>query len=264
MIREWKNYQGFIFGGLLIDSLVYDFMKENASYKYTGYYGYLDLLKNLFSYLKDKNPEQSYWYALGSNQKVYNSGKGVFVSEAEKAYDKIVYLNQSSEDANAILRELFGKRFPKSEAENKAFNELLNSYNAIDTEQFIEDYYPVDIKYWLRIDCEVSQDGFRPHKLRYMLFNKMLLKVGKQLKFFTADIDGELREPYEIIWKVKNEGEEAIRTNQIRGQLMRNKGNTLNERTSFKGNHYVECYIIKNGVCVAKDRIRVPIANWIT
>ncbi|WP_191992129.1 nucleotide-binding domain-containing protein [Peribacillus tepidiphilus] len=31
------------------------------------------------------------------------------------------------------------------------------------------------------------------------------------------------------------------------------------EETSFKGNHYVECYIVKNGECVAKQRINVEI-----
>ena len=35
----------------------------------------------------------------------------------------------------------------------------------------------------------------------------------------------------------------------------------LIEESSFEGDHYVECYIVKNGVCVAKDRIEVPISK---
>ena len=31
------------------------------------------------------------------------------------------------------------------------------------------------------------------------------------------------------------------------------------EESTFGGEHYVECYIVKNGVCVAKDKINVPI-----
>ncbi|WP_332307655.1 nucleotide-binding domain-containing protein [Leptospira interrogans] len=32
------------------------------------------------------------------------------------------------------------------------------------------------------------------------------------------------------------------------------------EQTLFKGDHVVECYAIKNGILVAKDRIHVPIS----
>ncbi|MGN6809026.1 MAG: nucleotide-binding domain-containing protein [Trinickia sp.] len=31
------------------------------------------------------------------------------------------------------------------------------------------------------------------------------------------------------------------------------------ETANFHGPHFVECYVIKNGVCVARDRIDVPI-----
>ena len=31
--------------------------------------------------------------------------------------------------------------------------------------------------------------------------------------------------------------------------------------TDFKGDHIVECYCVKNGVVVAKDRIHVPIVT---
>lgn len=31
-----------------------------------------------------------------------------------------------------------------------------------DTEEFIEDKYPVDIRYSLNLDCTVTQDGFLP------------------------------------------------------------------------------------------------------
>ena len=31
------------------------------------------------------------------------------------------------------------------------------------------------------------------------------------------------------------------------------------ERTDFRGPHYVECYVIRNGICVAKAKIDVPI-----
>ena len=33
----------------------------------------------------------------------------------------------------------------------------------------------------------------------------------------------------------------------------------LIENTNFAGEHWVECYIIKNGICVARDNVSVPI-----
>ncbi|MFN7251530.1 MAG: nucleotide-binding domain-containing protein [Anaerobacillus sp.] len=34
---------------------------------------------------------------------------------------------------------------------------------------------------------------------------------------------------------------------------------TLTEQTTFKGDHYVECYKVKDGICVTKKIIRVKI-----
>ena len=36
-------------------------------------------------------------------------------------------------------------------------------------------------------------------------------------------------------------------------------GESIDEYSSFNGEHLVECYIIQNGVVVARDRIYVPI-----
>src|SRR5699024_1556307 len=53
LIRAWKNNVGFKFGGLLIDTLVYNFFNENESYKNVEFEDYLSLLKKLFSFLKN-------------------------------------------------------------------------------------------------------------------------------------------------------------------------------------------------------------------
>lgn len=64
--------------------------------------------------------------------------------------------------------------------------------------------------------------------------------------------------PYTIYWKVRNGGEEAYRANQLRGEISVDGGSQSKvESTSYKGTHYVECYVAKNGVVVARDRQRV-------
>lgn len=62
-------------------------------------------------------------------------------------------------------------------------------------------------------------------------------------------------------WKVRNIGEVAERKNMIRGQINRTDDKHQKESTSFEGPHFVECYIVKNNVCVAKARIDVLISN---
>ena len=260
MLRAWKNKQGFKFGGLLIDTLTYDFLNSKTEFRNIGFESYLDMTKELFKYLKDLNKDQSYWYALGSNQKVYNCDNGKFITKAKNAYKKIENLTEKSSNINKELRCILGSKFPeKINTENRSSYSMNNSYE--DTEQFIEDMFPVDIRYSLDIDCTVTQDGFRPKLLSLILKSSMYLKPKKSLEFFIENIDSKLKGEYNIYWKVKNEGKVAMERDEIRGQIIKYNRSKIHECTTFKGEHYVECYIVQNGICVAMDRIDVPISN---
>jgi hypothetical protein len=124
------------------------------------------------------------------------------------------------------------------------------------------DIFPVELRYKLFIDCEVTESGSKTiRKLRNMLLRNEFLPVGKKLKFY-IDYTNVPR-PFEVFWKVRNQGKIAEEKDCIRGQIFKNMENqeVNGESTDFAGPHYVECYIIKNGVCVAKDRIDVPIKD---
>ena len=128
-----------------------------------------------------------------------------------------------------------------------------------DNEQFIEDMYPVRIHYSCGISCRVSGDGWREKPIGEFLgllrkFVPHNFRVKCSLSYTTCP------EPYQIYWKVKNVGPEAERRNMIRGRI-RERGKAIEEPTSFYGNHYIECYIIKDGVCVARKRVEVPIGR---
>lgn len=260
MLRAWKNKQGFKFGGLLIDTITYKFLNEKTDYRNINFGSYLDMTKSLFEYIKDLNKNQTYWYALGSNQQVYNCDNGKFITKAEKAYKIIKDLTENSLDINKKLRQIFGAQFPKKAiSENRVYTA---SYN--DTEEFIEDYFVVDIKHNISINCKVTQNGFRPMLLRRILSDNMFLAIKKHLEFYIEFMDSNLEKerPYDIYWKVKNEGQEAIKRDCIRGQLKRTNTKFIRESSDFIGEHYVECYIVKGRVCIAKDHIDVPISNY--
>lgn len=215
-------------------------------------------VETFFKYLYDQPKSQSEYGALGSKQRV--KVKKPFKGKAKKAHDLILEAIEASSDKKKHnkWRDVFGKDFPKyanEENEAKAINE---SYR--NTEEFIESYYPVDIKYDLKIDCEVKQSGFREGSLRDYLYKKIRLLPNKSLRFFIVRID--VPYPYEVKWKVTNRGEQAILRDCLRGQILEDQGfQERNENTNFKGSHLVECYIIKNNVVVARDIIDVPISQ---
>lgn len=255
LIRAWKNQWGFKFGGLLIDTLVYNHFKSNNYYSDSTVDDYIDILLNLLDYLKTQNKDQTYWYAVGSNQQVYNSENGKFVSKAKSAYKK---LSESTDDTVLdVLVNLFGKAFDNQTITEN--NSLYKAYSYSNTEEFIENLFSVDIRYDLTIDCVVSQDGFRDFFLRRALLENHILRHNKSLKFFIET--NEVPKPYEIHWKVRNVGRIAEQKNQIRGQIVHTDLDHKKEKTSFRGPHFVECYIVKNKVCVARARIDVPIGE---
>lgn len=132
-------------------------------------------------------------------------------------------------------------------------------YSFNDTEQYIEDLYPVKIKYGCRISCNVSGNGWREKPLsEFLALLKKYLPHNFEIKCSMTYTS--CPSPYKILWKVKNVGPEAERQNQIRGQI-EDRGKSIVEHSNFFGNHYIECYIIKNDVCVARQRIDIPIGK---
>lgn len=253
MARAWKNKHGVAMGGLLIDTLAYNFLKSTDAYDTRSYLYYDWMSRDFFKYLADE-PEKERYAALGSGQHV--KVKDAFQSAAGKAYDLCVkaIAAADSDTENAKWQKVYGARFPAPEkliakASNRVFRE---------TEEFVEDRFPVDIRYKLKIDCEVTQNGFQPRRLRGMLGKNFKLSAQKSLKFEVSDI--KIPGTYDVYWKVLNRGDEAERRDCIRGQIVADGGHqTVSEHTNFAGDHIVECYAVKNGVVVAKDRIHVPI-----
>ena len=244
MIREWKANNGVTICGLLIDTLIKDFLDNNPEYKWKSKSDYYELLKSVFKYLSNQDENRKQWNAMGSNQIIENKNFN-FIKKGKKAYNKL----SNSTDESSTLRELFGSRFPISE-------QSANEYGYSNDEQFIEEIFPVYIMYSLKIDCEITQNGFRTGLLSEFIKKKFMIKQNRKLKFMI--VENNIPKPYDIYWKVRNVGYEAIRRNCIRGQIK--KGiDYLNESTNFYGPHYVECYIIKDEICVARDKISVSI-----
>jgi hypothetical protein len=79
-----------------------------------------------------------------------------------------------------------------------------------------------------------------------------IIDSGRYLKFKNQNLND-----CDFKWKVKNDDS----CNEPRGEIT--DGRTLHfpESTKYAGKHYVECYAVRDGVCVAKSRHDVVIAS---
>lgn len=257
IMRAWKNTSGLAMSGLLMDTLVYNFLNANTDYRTAGLYQFDAVVRDFFAFLQNQ-PKQECYEALGSKQHVYV--KHPFRTKARYACSlaKAAIAEKDERKRHDIWRSVFGNAFPKGESvsvlESKCF-----SVSYQDPEQFIEDMYPINITEELIINCKITANGFQPAYLRDMLSRFKRINTIRSLDFFIEKTTVE--KPYEVFWKVRNVGDEAIQRNCLRGIIQRsNKAEDKHHETSnFSGPHYVECYIIKNDVVVARDRIDVPI-----
>ncbi|MBX9948745.1 MAG: nucleotidyltransferase [Candidatus Obscuribacterales bacterium] len=76
---------------------------------------------------------------------------------------------------------------------------------------------------------------------------------GLKFKAFT-DIPG----PFDLYWQVVNTGEQARNANGLRGEIFRGESSgpdamLRREATSYRGMHWIRCFVVKNGICVGQS-----------
>lgn len=140
---------------------------------------------------------------------------------------------------------------------------LCKSQSYRDTEQFIEDLYPVDEQYDVAIDCQVIGRGIHQIPLQ-KFFSTFAGTYGRYLPHdfkVKCSVQNTNAPAYdEVLWKVRNVGSKAETRDDIRGQIQ-NRGYRIEETTTFEGPHYIECYLIKDSVCIAIGHVDVPIGQ---
>jgi hypothetical protein len=113
MARAWKDEWNVPMGGLLIDTLAYNFLKDWDN-KDKSYLYYDWMVRDFFEYLKDQDEDQSYWLAVGSNQYVWRKGKFEYMAlrNYNISLEAIEYEKKEMEySANQKWEEIFGNEF---------------------------------------------------------------------------------------------------------------------------------------------------------
>lgn len=112
MARSWREENNVPISGILIDTLVMNFIK-GWQYNDKSYLYYDLMTRDFMEYLSEQEDKQ-YWLAKGSNRKVERTGN--FEAKAKKAYNKakeaIEYEEKSMEyRANECWKEIYGSNF---------------------------------------------------------------------------------------------------------------------------------------------------------
>ncbi|OGQ59844.1 MAG: hypothetical protein A3J24_11535 [Deltaproteobacteria bacterium RIFCSPLOWO2_02_FULL_53_8] len=84
MMRDWKNKWTVPIGGLLLDTLAYQFI-ETWEHRDKSYVYYDYMCRDFFKWMAAQDENQEWWRAPGSGQYVW--GKGLFQYKAKRCYN---------------------------------------------------------------------------------------------------------------------------------------------------------------------------------
>jgi len=175
-----------------------------------------------------------------------------------RTYELTDLLDKSCEEWGKV----FGRVFPVYSKSLDTVYRLTKQYPS-PSEEYIEDIFPVriDPSYSVRISPTISGNGFRTQSFHDFVQRYSRVPKHLKLKFqAVSNVPG----PIQYWWKVRNFYEEARSVNEgrgLRGEIRQGELSGIKtENTQYKGTHYVECYIVKDDVCVAKTLLSVPIS----
>lgn len=239
IIKKWsREVTSFTVKSYKLEEFVIAFLWQ---YDY-NIQSYHTIVKNFFEYLLDNIDDDNYSYVETALNRAKKATQFIEEEKYESAVDE--------------WKKIFWSEFPSSSSVYNEIKKIIRS----EKEQFIEDLFEVKINnsYQFSIDCRVEIDWFRTNLLSFFIANKTRLWKKKSLEFIIDKCN--IPEPYEIKWKVRNFWSEAEENWQLRWEIVKDDWRERKkETTSYRWDHIVECYVIKNNICVARSQIKVPI-----
>ena len=162
-------------------------------------------------------------------------------------------------------QEIFGPSFPSSVTKSAVTASASaapspSTENRAPQERFIEEMFPVEVAYQVRLTAETQEPSYPNRRARRRSLRSRAGRVTKGRSITFTVVATDVPEPYDIYWKVRNHGLEARLRNQLRGEIEK-RGKVHSEQTSYAGHHFVEVYVVKDGVCVAQAHERVDIPD---
>lgn len=162
--------------------------------------------------------------------------------------------------SSVCWREIFGDTFPLYDADET--EETRKSAKAIqlgDTSHIEPLRWQIDgsRRYKVQIDAHLYNEG-KTKRLAGINSNGRLVQSGLSVMY---KVWTNVPAPYDVYWQVVNTGTHARQVNALRGKFF--PGNLVQwESTLYTGKHWIQCFIIKDGVCLASsERFYLNIKN---
>lgn len=269
ILKSWARNCNVPLNSFILEILVVEHLQVQYDNRINKPYSQLVL--DFFEYLVAKCNGSV--YSFGNHQQIslgdcWFSKAASALSRAQKAVE---YEEQNKMRSSSLeWQKVFGSDFPTMADQIPAADSTLNKITQLtqkypsSEEQYLDQDFNIPIQlisdYEVFVDAEITQNGFREGKLANFITNHFPLLKGKKLKFKVQKIN--VPDPYRIMWKVRNFGDEAKEAGGLRGEITNDAGfGEKAESTLYHGEHYVECYVIKDGMCVAMDKVLVPIGS---
>jgi hypothetical protein len=252
MAKKWSELCTAQVKSYVIENKILDFFSANS-----GGDKYAPIIRDFFSYFYNSVSDEN-----------LRSHLNTALSRATKACD--FESEQKLDKATEEWQKIFGDDFPIAETEKSivtTFHQIISKLQArfpTTTEEHLDRKYGIatvlNPAYSLTVDVNINQNGWRQNHWLLSEFQKRGYRIQKSESLLFKIISHNVPGPYNVKWKVRNFGNKARDLGALRGEITDDDGSeTKRESTRYYGEHYVECYIIKNGQCVAVGQVFVPI-----
>lgn len=194
----------------------------------------------------------------------------VFMKAVNESLDTAILARDESDElkSSELWREIFGEEFPLYDSDESEKSRL-------ESKQWrLEDFSHAEPLRWpeqLSKRYKVQLDGYvysGTKRLGGLNSNGRVINSELRLKYVAWT---RARGDYEVFWQVVNTGKHAARENGLRGGFFQSTSRDESpstdplinwERSLYTGKHWIECFIVKDGVCVGRSgRFYVNIRN---
>lgn len=195
--------------------------------------------KGLVPYLDDPSDK------IDSNDLLAGYSADDFKAFISKLDEHIKLLNDEGVE-NETWRKILGTEFPRDSQKKSAYN-LIICESASHRQKLIWPFARGGAVF-IALTVKDSSGNIVDYESNGMPLDK---DCSLYFRAYTG-----VKPPYIIKWQVTNTGEEAKNARCLRGDF-ENSDNGVNgkiETTFYTGSHSIQCFVIKNQVCVAKSK----------
>lgn len=170
--------------------------------------------------------------------------------------------NMDPSQAYRLLKNIIGTRAVNEAVRNLGYDELISeNLKPINYSSQMLTVAHREQPRWgmsLLYNCDIYGrfNDITDRKKSKSITSQITIPKGCEI-YFTATTN--VPKPYDVYWQVVNTGEEAknafmgLRGGIFNAQTLGKGGLVQKEHSGFTGLHWIECFIVKNGICVARS-----------